>query len=229
MQLIDDFLHLLYPSGCFVCEKELSKFENHLCSFCLEKISLTNFHLFEDATSMDKLFWGRIKINKSYSHLFFEKNKVSQSILFSLKYKKNPSIGIYFGEEIGKILHDIPELSNVDAILPVPLHPKKQFSRGYNQSEMLAKGIATTFPKKLDVKSVVRSIHSETQTKKTRFQRWDNVSGIFFIKNEIKHYQHILIVDDVITTGSTIEAMANAILSISPTVLISVATLAIAK
>ena len=92
MQLVDDFLHLLYPSGCFVCEKELSKFENHLCSFCLEKISLTNFHLFEDATSMDKLFWGRIKINKSYSHLFFEKNKVSQSILFSLKYKNNPSI-----------------------------------------------------------------------------------------------------------------------------------------
>lgn len=229
MRIINDLLHLVYPNQCLVCENELSPSEKHICVFCNENIAPTNFHLINEATSMDKLFWGRIEVQKTYAHFFFEKSKASQNILFSIKYKDNPFLATYFGKELGKNLLQIKELEGVDVVFPVPLHPKKKFIRGYNQSEALAKGICETFNRKLDVKSVVRTKHTETQTKKTRFQRWDNVNEIFKIDASISTYKHAIIVDDVITTGSTIEAMANAILKTHPTILISVVTLAIAK
>ncbi|HIP32117.1 MAG TPA: ComF family protein [Crocinitomicaceae bacterium] len=229
MKLINDLLHLVYPNQCLVCEKELAVSEKQICVFCNDAISLTNFHLLTEESSMDKLFWGRIKIQKTYAHFFFEKNKASQNILFSIKYKDNPSLATYFGRELGENLTKIEELKSVDVVFPVPLHPKKKFIRGYNQSDALAKGICETFERKLDVKSVIRTKHSETQTKKSRFQRWDNVSEIFKISSSISSYKHAVIVDDVITTGSTIEAMTNAIRKVHPDVLISVVTLAIAK
>ena len=229
MRLVNDLLHLVYPNNCLVCERELSVSEQHICSFCSQNISPTNFHLFKDETIMDKLFWGRIKIDRTYAHIFFEKNKVSQDVLFSIKYKDNPDLATHFGKEIGKILLKTAGFITVDAIIPVPLHPKKKFIRGYNQSDALAKGICETFEKPLDAKSVVRSKHSETQTKKSRFQRWDNVNRIFAVNQSIQQYKHIVIVDDVITTGSTIEAIVNAIRVENPDILISVVTLAIAK
>tara|TARA_R110002072_G_scaffold226960_3_gene383871 strand:- start:11512 stop:12201 length:690 start_codon:yes stop_codon:yes gene_type:complete len=229
MQIANDFLHLIYPNQCLVCEHELSFSENFTCNFCNENISLTNFHLYEEPSSMDKLFWGRLEVTKTYAHFFFEKNKTPQNILFSLKYKDNPQLGIHYGKEMGLNLLKTASLDSVDVVFPVPLHPKKKFIRGYNQSDALSIGICETFGKKLDLKSIVRTKHTETQTKKSRFQRWDNVSEIFKIKSSITNYKHALIVDDVITTGSTIEAMANAIRKVHPEIMISVATLAIAK
>lgn len=229
MKFTNDLLHLIYPNLCLVCEKELSTSEKHTCTFCNENISPTNFHLYEEPSSMDKLFWGRIDVQKTYAHFFFEKNKTSQSILFSLKYKDNPSIAIHYGNKIGLNLLEIEILNSVDVVIPVPLHPKKEFIRGYNQSLALAKGICKSFDRKLDSKTVIRTKHSETQTKKSRFQRWDNVNEIFKVKPTIKKYTHAIIIDDVITTGSTIEAMTNAIFKVHPDILISVVTLAIAK
>ena len=222
-------LHLVYPEQCLVCDKELSIQEKHLCSFCTQNISHTNFHLLEEASSMDKLFWGRVKVENTYAHIFFEKNKTSQDILFSLKYKNNSDIGVYFGKQIGKTLTSQKSYSTIDAVIPVPLHPKKQFIRGYNQSEALAKGICSSFLKKLDLSTVKRTRHSESQTKKSRFQRWDNVNDIFKIKHTIEDYKHILLVDDVITTGSTLESIIVALRKRNPELQISVATLAIAK
>ena len=178
-----DLLHLVYPEQCLVCEKELSIQEKHICSFCTQNISTTNFHLFEEASSMDKLFWGRVKVTNTYAYIFFEKNKTSQDILFSLKYKDNADLGVYFGEQIGVVLNSLDVYSNIDAVIPVPLHPKKQFIRGYNQSEVLAKGICSSFHKKIDTTTIKRTKHSESQTKKSRFQRWDNVNDIFKISN----------------------------------------------
>ncbi|MBL1281280.1 MAG: ComF family protein [Fluviicola sp.] len=178
---------------------------------------------------MDKLFWGRTEIEKTYAHFFFEKNKTSQNLLFSLKYKDNQQLGVHFGKEIGLNLVKIKALESVDVVFPVPLHQKKKFIRGYNQSDALAIGICETFERKLDLKTIVRTKHNETQTKKSRFQRWENVSEIFKIKNSLKNYKHAIIVDDVITTGSTIEAMINAIRKVHPEIMISVVTLAIAK
>ena len=224
-----DLLHLIYPDQCLVCELELSVHEKQLCSFCFQNISMTNFHLFNDATIMDKLFWGRVKVENTYAHLFFEKNKTSQDILFSLKYRNNSEVGVYFGDQIGLILNNLEKYSSIDAIIPVPLHPKKEFVRGYNQSEAIARGIASGFPKTLDLKTIKRIKHSESQTKKSRFKRWDNVNESFKIKSSIKLYKHILLVDDVVTTGSTLESIIVALRKRNPELLISVATLAIAK
>jgi len=224
-----DLLHLVYPEQCLVCDKELSIQEKHICSFCTQNISLTNFDSFQEASSMDKLFWGRVNVENTYAHIFFEKNKTSQDILFSLKYRNNSDVGVYFGEQIGKVLIRSDNYSKIDAVIPVPLHPKKQFIRGYNQSEAISKGICSSFPKKLDTSTVKRTKHSESQTKKSRFQRWDNVNDIFKISAEIQNYKHILLVDDVITTGSTLESIIIALRKRNPDLLISVATLAIAK
>ncbi|MDX2359609.1 MAG: phosphoribosyltransferase family protein [Crocinitomicaceae bacterium] len=177
---------------------------------------------------MDQLFWGRININATYAHLFFEKDKASQTILFNLKYKNNAELGVHFGREIGKVLQKTTAFSNVDAYIPVPLHPKKEFIRGYNQSEVLTKGICEVLDAKMDTKTIVRTKHSETQTKKSRFQRWDNVNTIFKVKGTIMNYKHIVLVDDVVTTGSTIESIAQTLLTKNPKLSISVVTLAIA-
>ena len=228
LKIVSDIENLIFPNECYSCEKELSRFENHLCSFCEIDLPLTNFHLFDGESPTDKLFWGRVNITNTYSHLFFEKNKTSQTILFNLKYKNKPELGVYFGEKIGENIIKIKGLENIDAIIPVPLHHKKEFIRGYNQSEVLAIGINNILNKTLDLKTVQRTKHSASQTKKSRFQRWDNVNEIFKVSEKIKHYKHIVIVDDVITTGSTIESIIHAIRKKNPDILISVVTLAVA-
>ena len=228
INILSDLTHLVFPSLCLSCERELAKSESHVCSFCLENLTPTNFHLFDRATAMDKLFWGRLTIAKTYAHLFFEKNKTSQHVLFTLKYKNNPKLGEYFGREIGKVLKTQTAFNRVDAYIPVPLHPKKQFIRGYNQSEALCKGICEELLENLDTKTIVRTQHSDSQTKKSRFQRWDNVNENFHVKDTILRYKHIVLVDDVITTGSTIEAISKTLLAKNPELSISVVTLAIA-
>lgn len=228
IKIVSDIENLIFPNECYSCEKELSRFEKHLCSFCENDLPLTNFHLFDDETPTDKLFWGRVNVTKTYSHLFFEKNKTSQTILFNLKYKSKPELGVYFGEKIGENIKTVKEFENIDAVIPVPLHHKKEFIRGYNQSEMLAIGISNVLNKPMDNKTVQRTKHSTSQTKKSRFQRWDNVNEIFKVKEKINHYTHILLVDDVITTGSTIESIIHAIRKKNPDILISVVTLAVA-
>jgi len=227
-KIISDVGNLIFPNECLSCEKELSRFEKHLCSFCEDDLPLTNFHLFEEATPTDKLFWGRATITKTYSHLFFEKNKTSQTILFNLKYKNKSELGVYFGKKIGENLSLNNDFKTVDAFVPVPLHHKKEFIRGYNQSEVLAIGICEVLNKPMDKTTVQRTKHSVSQTKKSRFQRWDNVNEIFKISDKINDYKHIVLVDDVITTGSTLESIIQAIRKKNPNILISVVTLAVA-
>lgn len=227
-KMLSDLGNLIFPSECLSCEKELSRFESYLCSFCENDLPLTNFHLFEEPTPTDKLFWGRVDITKTYSHLFFEKNKTSQTILFSLKYKNKPELGVYFGKKIGENLKLMSVFNNIDAVIPVPLHHKKEFIRGYNQSEVLALGICEILNKPMDTRTIHRTKHSASQTKKSRFQRWDNVNEIFKINSKINSYKHIVLVDDVVTTGSTLESIIQAIRKKNPTILISVVTLAVA-
>mgnify|MGYP001048170504 CR=1 FL=1 len=225
---ISDIGNLIFPNSCLACEKELSRFENHICSFCQEELSLTNFHLFTEPTPTDKLFWGRVEVSATYSHLFFEKNKSSQTILFNLKYKDQPELGVYFGRMIAENLKQMSAFSSIDALIPVPLHHKKEFIRGYNQSEVLAIGISEELNVKMDKTTITRTKHSDSQTKKSRFQRWDNVNEIFKISSKIDSYKHIVLVDDVITTGSTLESIILAIRKKNPDILISVVTLAVA-
>ncbi len=226
--LLDSLLHLVFPNQCIVCDKELGKSEQKLCSFCQGNLTYTHYHLYKEDSPMDKLFWGRVVINKTYAHLLFEKNKASQKILFNIKYKNSPQLARFFGEKIGTVLNNAPAFDNIELLIPVPLHPKKAFIRGYNQSEELAKGIGEKMNIPMNSGIIKKAVHTETQTRKSRFKRWDNVQGSFIIKNEILDYQHIAIIDDVITTGSTIESIAQEILKKNPNLSISVITLAIA-
>lgn len=178
---------------------------------------------------MDQLFWGRQTVKKTYAHFYFKKGGGIQRLLFSLKYGKNTRLGIYLGEEIGNSVKDILIRHNVDALIPVPLHPKRQFKRGYNQSLLLAKGINNIISIPIAKSLVKRNTNNRTQTGKSRFERWDNVSSIFEIdKRQLQKLNHIAIVDDVITTGSTVEALIAEIRSVAPDIDISVVTLALA-
>jgi ComF family protein len=176
---------------------------------------------------MDKIFWGRVKIHKTYALFFFEKGKTAQKVLFQLKYKNNQAVGHHFGQEIAKRIRLNPEFDDVDVFVPVPLHPKKEFIRGYNQSEALAFGITQELNVSMDVKSLKRVQHGKSQTSKSRMERWTSIQSTFQIKPSIKKHKHIVLVDDVITTGSTIEVIATAILQKHPEAKISVVTLAI--
>jgi len=145
-----------------------------------------------------------------------------------LKYKGQVEVGVYMGKLLGKELIGEPDFQSVNKIIPVPLHPKKQHQRGYNQSEQFAIGLAKATGFELDVKSFVRTIATETQTRKSRFARYENVKEIFRVTSpESLENRHILLVDDVITTGSTLESCANILLQV-PGVRISVAAIAYA-
>jgi ComF family protein len=226
--LLQDLTHLIFPEKCLSCTSELSRNEKHICSTCTSSLSLTSFHLFDEATEMDKLFWGRTPIHSTYTHLYFEKNKASQNILFSLKYRNNKAIGNYFGQQIGNHLLEMASFSTVDVVVPVPLHPKKEFIRGYNQSRALAEGICSSMGLQLNEAIVKRNKHSSSQTKKSRFDRWDNVQSAFSITSNVTKYKHLLLIDDVVTTGSTLESIAMEIKQLTPDIKISIATLAIA-
>ena len=225
--ILNDIRHLIFPQKCLSCEGELTRAENSICSICTMNFTETNFHLSDEPSSMDKIFWGRISLEKTYALFFFEKDKTTQKVLFQLKYKNNPAVGHYFGKEIAKRLQLNSGFDDVDVFIPIPLHPKKEFTRGYNQSEALALGITQEFGGLMDTRSVKRVQHGVSQTKKSKHDRWTSIQSTFQVKNSIKKYTHIVLVDDVITTGSTIEVVASAILEKHPSARISVVTLAI--
>lgn len=225
--ILADLNHLVFPNKCLSCEQELTRKEKSICSLCEINSTETNFHLSDEPTAMDKIFWGRIAINHTYAHFFFEKDKTAQKILFQLKYADNREIGIYFGRVMARRISLHPGFEDCDAIIPIPLHPKKEFIRGYNQSEAIAQGLAEGLTKPLDFKSIRRVRHGQSQTKKSRFERWNSIQTTFSVKESIKKHTHIVLVDDVITTGSTVEVVARAIFEKHPDVKISVVTLAI--
>ncbi|NRA13597.1 MAG: ComF family protein [Crocinitomicaceae bacterium] len=226
--IFKDLGHLIYPSACLACENELSRTENHVCSICDNDLVRTSFHLFNEPTETDKRFWGRIQLKRTYSLFYYKKGATIQKVLFNLKYKNDSAIGEYFGREIGKSIIEIDDFKTADAIIPIPLHYKKEFIRGYNQSEALAKGLSEILNVPVKSNYTRRTEHTETQTKKSRFQRWDNVSSVFSIHKSVKGLKHIIIIDDVITTGSTMEALITSIKTVAPSIEVSVVTLAIA-
>lgn len=226
--LLGDFMHLIYPENCLVCAVELSQKEQQICSLCSSDLRETNFHLFKEPSPMDQLFWGRAEVSGTYAHLFFEKKSSTQRILFQLKYKHNAALGKYFGQIIGKRISTMEIFSSAAILLPVPLHPKKAFIRGYNQSEMIAQGIAETSGIPVDSSIIERSKTGQTQTKKNRFERWENVQSTYRVKSTLKSYKHVVLIDDVITTGSTLEVIIQNLRFHKPDLQISVVTLAIA-
>lgn len=226
---VDSIGHLIYPNSCIICQEELVSNITSVCPFCYKDLYFTYFERYEEPTILDQLFWGRVQLKATYSMLFFEKGKNVKPILHALKYKDKPEIGIQFGKLIGQKIKPLTQFQDLDALIPVPLHYQKKFIRGYNQSEKLAEGISEILNIPVDADFLKRNKNTETQTKKNRFLRWDNVQNKFSIKINSKNYKHIAIVDDVITTGATLEAIIQEIQKNNPEVCISVISLAIAK
>ena len=203
--MLKDLINLLYPAPCLACGKILHQNESLICLECLLHLPKTNFHN-DPSNAVCKLFWGRAKVEMATAFLFFTKAGKIQHLIHQLKYSKKPEIGVYLGKLFGKDLQKSHYFQSVDVIVPVPLHPKKIKTRGYNQSEKIAVGLSQVMNVSVDTTSFVRRTETETQTRKNRFNRWENVKEVFSVNDEnaLKN-KHILLVDDVITTGATIE------------------------
>lgn len=222
------FIGLFYPDYCLGCGRPLLTGEHYICVDCINDLPYTYFNN-SRKNVVSELLWGRINsLNKAYSMCYFSKSSQLQSLLHNLKYKNKPEVGIELGIYLAHELEKT-DFADFDVMIPVPLHPKKMKIRGYNQSEKIAEGIKRVINKPIDTKSVVRSVFTNTQTKKDKVDRWENVKDIFEVKKvDNLAGKHILIVDDVITTGATIESLANVIEKL-PDVKISVASVAISK
>lgn len=226
-QLAGDVISLFYPRVCLACGNILFRKEEVLCFSCIYHLPKTNFHFQED-NPVARQFWGKINFQSAASFYYFTKGSKVQHLVHQFKYKGYKEIGSYIGNLYGLELIKSPLFSPVTSVLPVPLHPRKQAKRGYNQAEWFAKGLAESMKISLDTTTLIRAYASETQTKKSRFSRWENVKEIFKIEDIGKQAgKHVLLVDDVITTGSTLEAAGHTLLNI-PGIRISVASIACA-
>ena len=227
MLLIDDFISLLFPKICAACGNSLWKQEETVCLSCEFHLPRTNFHLALE-NPVSQLFWGRVNLESAAAFLYFNKGNKVQRLIHQLKYKGRKDIGIYLGRQYGQHLKFSPFFQTVQLIVPVPLHPKKLLQRGYNQSEQFAIGLGETMRIPVDPYAICRKKETETQTKKSRFRRWQNVAEVFDVTNPATmEMKHVLLVDDVITTGATLESCIHALSSI-PGIRISVATIAAA-
>lgn len=225
---LSSFLSLLFPRCCIVCGSPLAKGEECLCTMCNIELPRTNYHLRKD-NPVEQLFWGKIPLERATSFFFYRKGSDFRQILHQLKYGGQKEIGAIMGRYMAAELLESGFFGGVDMILPVPLHKKKQQARGYNQSEWISRGVAAVTGIPIDTESVIRRKNTETQTRKSSLERWENVEGIF----ELHHAEslvgkHILIIDDVLTTGATTVACASCLTKVEG-IQISVLTLAMAE
>ena len=212
--MINDFFNLIFPKICFACNGVLLKHEKTICTSCQYSLPKTNYHL-DKENPLTRVFWGRVDVQNASAYYFFKKKGRVQNLLHQLKYKGAKEVGERIGELYGFDLLKSSWIESIDCIIPVPLNPKKLRKRGYNQSEYFAKGLSKSTKKDLETTILYRNKHSDTQTKKSRFNRWENVSEIFSVNNSEQIVgKHILLVDDVVTTGATIEACVNALLKV---------------
>lgn len=210
--IFHNFLSLFFPDLCVICRQRLNDGESHICTECILLMPKTNFHLQAD-NRLEQFFAGRIPFEHISAFAYFVKGGSIQQIIHELKYNHNPEIGHLIGKLCGDNIKDSRFISSVDLLVPVPLHPKRQKKRGYNQSFEICKGISDITEIPIDDHTLIRKINNSSQIKNSRFDRWKNVEDIFSITNEATFCnKHILLVDDVITTGSTIESCAKEIL-----------------
>jgi len=212
LAFIKDFINILYPSICYACGNHLYEGEEHICITCRMSLPYT-FDEHNKYNQTYKVFKGRIPIRSASSLLYFKKKSKVQNLLHYLKYKGSEELGIVLGKFHGDMLSQSELFSEIDMIIPVPLHPTKKKKRGYNQAQLLAKGYSEAMGVELNEKVLIRINDTSTQTKKSRYQRYENMSGVFQCLNvELISGKNILLIDDVITTGSTLEACAETLI-----------------
>ncbi len=212
MTIWSDFLQLFFPRVCVACERKLLDGEQFLCLECLHMLPRTDYVNRSD-NPLEKLFSGRIPFKRVASFAYFTKEGSLQNIVHELKYGNNPELGDFLGQLIYRECGTSNFFDSIDCIVPVPLHPKRLKKRGYNQSYHIAKGLADASGIALVADQLARTVNNPSQTTLNRTERWANVDGIFSVKNsEMFVGKHILLVDDILTTGSTIESSAKQLL-----------------
>ena len=217
----------MYPDLCAVCGTNLVRGEQCLCLSCLNDIPQTNYHLTTD-NPIEKRFWGKVPVFRATAFFFFQKGSSFQTVLHRLKYKGDKEIGEVLGKHAALSLLESPDFLSVDFVVPVPLHPNKFRKRGYNQSEWIGKGLSAVLQKPQDTTTLIRVLENTTQTKKSVYDRYKNTEGIFQLTDKkVFEGKHILLIDDVLTTGSTAEACINALLE-TDNIKVSVFVLAVA-
>lgn len=227
-KIFQNTAHLFYPHICTGCGSDILPKENLLCARCLGNLPVTGFAVHPN-NPVEEIFWGRIRLKAAHSEFYFDKDALVQHLVHQLKYKSNQPIGLYLGEMMGKTLLASKRFEKVDALIPLPLYPEKERKRGYNQAAIICNGISEVMHVPVITNKLIRQRYTETQTKKHRTERWENVEGSFIVKDadELKG-KHLLLVDDVVTTGATLEAAGMVLLKL-PGVSLSIATLTIAS
>lgn len=206
LNYLENFLGLLFPNNCALCNAPMNKYEQVICLKCLYALPKTHFHLLQENEVYLRMA-GRFPIAHACALYFFDKGGYVQKLIHQLKYQGAQETGKYLGNILGQDLKSSPNYSDIDWVIPVPLHPEKQKKRGYNQAACFARGIAESLACQYAEDWLVRTRHTESQTGKNKFNRWENVKEAFnFMPNQNKTFNHLLIVDDVITTGATLEA-----------------------
>ncbi len=225
--MFSDFLALIYPRNCVACGNNLFKHEEQVCNKCYINLPKTNFHK-QNNNPVASLFYGRVNLELASSFYLFQKKGGIQQMLHSIKYKSNTELATLIGNWYAKDLIENDVIATVNAIIPVPLHVQKLKQRGFNQSEEFARGLAQGLNVELNTTTLLRKDFTETQTKKNKFERWQNVEDVFELKQiEALENKHLLVVDDVVTTGATIEACCQTLLQI-PNIKLSVLSIAYA-
>jgi len=223
--LWDDVISLLFPRLCHGCGNQLLRNEKVICTECFVLIPRTGYHLIPD-NPVERLFWGRCPVERAAAFSYYTRDSRIRRMIHHLKYRGAAETGTELGRIYGNSLRNSVFLNGIDIIIPVPLHPSKKRQRGYNQSELISRGISEATGIPVGTGILKRTTVTTTQTRKSRYDRWINVNDIFRVTdNRIVEGKHILIIDDVITTGSTIEACAAELLKAADTK-VSVAALA---
>ena len=212
--LWDDFISLLFPRLCYACGDHLLRNESLICTGCYVSIPRTNYHL-QNENPVAQLFWGRCMVEKAAAFSLYTRGSRIRNLIHKLKYSGIKEIGYELGRIYAFQLKASGFTADIDMIIPVPLHPSKKRIRGFNQSEYISAGVSAVTELPVDTDSLIRILQSATQTNRTRYERWTNVEGIFRVSDAgAIRGKHILLVDDVITTGSTIESCVNELLKI---------------
>lgn len=207
--ILNDFLNLFFPNTCLLCKRPLIDGENQICLHCLCDLPQTSYAL-QQNNPVEQLFAGKVNITAASAFLHYEKESHVQKLIHALKYYDNKELGYLLGRMAAFVLMESNSpLCQADLLIPIPLHPRKIKQRGYNQSEWIARGVSSILHIPVDTSHVFRIKKTDTQTRKSIYERWGNVQGVFsIIDQQDLAGKHILLIDDVVTTGSTMEACA---------------------
>jgi len=227
LQPINDLLYLFYPHLCLACAKNAPPYDKYLCTQCEATLPLSHFHKQKENPFTDR-FWGRVPLHTGTAMFLFTKRSRVAHLIHNFKYNGKKEIGTILGQRYGHMLKREAHFQGIECIVPVPLHWRKLRSRGFNQSQVFGDGLSESMKIPCFPNGLERLAHTDSQTKKSRMDRLKNMEGVF-APNKTKQLEgkHILLIDDVLTTGATLEICAQELLKV-PGTTISMATMAIA-